>query len=88
MTQSLTFDDGTVFESSKAMESIYGLYLYFGGGQGMTDVVSVLSDNKKTKRIQYDYYKVKLVFEGYTELITISDEGNAITAIMGKVGAE
>jgi hypothetical protein len=68
------------------MESGNGLYLYFGGGISMMDVIRILSDSNKTSRIQYTYWKVELVFEGYTKLVMINDEGTAITAMLVKDG--
>ena len=87
MEQNLTFNDGTVFENSHAMEMGNGLYVYFGGAS-MLDVLQVLSDSEKTSRIEYNYNKVTLVFEGYTKPKTINDEGTAITGILEKDGAE
>lgn len=87
MEQSLTFNDGTICKDSHAMESRNGLYLYFGGGISMMDVIRILSDSNKTSRIQYTYWKVELVFEGYTKLVRINDEGTAITAMLVKDGA-
>jgi hypothetical protein len=68
------------------MESRNGLYLYFGGGISMMDVL-LLSDSNKTSRIQYTYGKVELVFEGYAKPVMINDEGTAITAMLVKDGA-
>ena len=86
MEQSLTFNDGTIYKDSHAMESGNGLYLYFGGGISMMDVILLLSDSNKTSRIQYTYWKVELVFEGYTKLVRINDEGTAITTMLVKDG--
>jgi hypothetical protein len=69
------------------MESGNGLYLYFGGGISMMDVLLLLSDSNKTSRIQYTYGKVELVFEGYTKPVMTNDEGTAITAMLVKDGA-
>ena len=87
MEQSLTFNDGTICKDSHAMESRNGLYLYFGGGISMMDVIRILSDSNKTSRIQYNYWKVELVFDGYTKPVMIHDEGTAITAMLVKDGA-
>ena len=87
MEQSLTFNDGTIYKDSHAMESGNGLYLYFGGGISMMDVILLLSDSNKTSRIQYTYWKVELVFEGYIKPVMIHDEGTAITAMLVKDGA-
>ena len=87
MEQSLTFNDGTICKDSHAMESGNGLYLYFGGGISMMDVILLLSDSNKTSRIQYTYWKVELVFEGYIKPVMIHDEGTAITAMLVKDGA-
>lgn len=86
MEQSLTFNDGTICENSHAMEMGHGLYVFFGGGISMVDVLRILSDSEKTSRIQYNYNKVTLVFEGYTKPVTVNDEGTAITAILAKDG--
>ncbi len=88
MKQSLKFNDGTVCENSHAMENGYGLYIYLGGGISMIDALGILSDSKKTSQIQYNYNKVKLVFDGYTKPVTINDIGTAITAIMVKDGEQ
>ena len=87
MEQSLTFNDGTICKDSHAMEMGNGLYVYFGGGLSIIDVLLILSDNDKTSRIQYNYNKVTLIFDGYTKPVTINDEGTAITAILAKDGA-
>ena len=87
MDESLTFNDGTKCKDSHAMEMGNGLYVYFGEGTSMIDVLLILSDSNKTSRIQYNYYKVQKVFEGYTRPATINDDGKAITAILEKDGA-
>jgi hypothetical protein len=69
------------------MEMENGLYVFFGGGLSIIDVLLILSDNDKTSRIQYTYWKVELVFEGYTKPVMINDDGTAITAILVKDGA-
>ena len=86
--QKLTFNDGTVFDNSRVSESAYGLYMFFGGGQTMREVIAVLSDPDKTSKILYDYNTATLVFEGYTEIYAINRTGNSITAIMQKDGGE
>ena len=87
MVQSLTFNDGTTFENSRAMEMGKGLYVYFGSGISMVDVLLTLADSEKTSKIQYNYNKVTLTFEGYTKPVTINDDGAAIAAILAKDGA-
>jgi hypothetical protein len=69
------------------MEMENGLYVFFGGGLSIIDVLLILSDNDKTSRIQYTYWKVELIFEGYTKPVMINDDGTAITAILVKDGA-
>lgn len=86
--QKLTFEDGPSFNDCRASESAYGLYLFFGGGQTMHEVVSVLNDPEKTNVITYEYNSATLVFEGFTEIYAINKTGNSITAIMQKVGDE
>jgi hypothetical protein len=82
--QSLIFNDGTKCEDSHVMEMGPGLYINFGGGISMSEVLQILSDSERLSRIQYVYGKTKLVFEGYVKPVTINDEGTAITGILEK----
>jgi hypothetical protein len=83
--ETLTLNDGTVYQDSYASESCYGLYVRFGGGLSMIDVLLILADSGKTSRITYTCNKVEIVFEGYTKPVAINDEGNGvITALLKK----
>ena len=48
----------------------------------------LLSVRANVNEIRYHYYKAELVFEGFTRITSLSDDGNRITAIMKKDGAE
>lgn len=86
MEQKLLMSDGTEFgNGSHAIKDGDTLYVYVNG-YTLADVFNALIDKDKTREITYILGKVKLVFEGYTKLIVVRDEGTFISAILQKEG--
>lgn len=48
---------------------------------------ALLSVQENVEKIRYHYYKVDLIFEGYTRITLLNDDGNRITAMLVKDGA-
>lgn len=89
MDEYLKLNDETVLKDSRAVESVNGLFLSIKDPDcGIVDVFNKLADPSKTKKITFHYYKVELVFDGYTQIVAIQDEGNLISVVLkkGKVG--
>lgn len=89
MDEYLKLNDETVLKDSRAVESVDGLFLSIKDSDyGIVDVFNKLADPSKTKKITFHYYKVELVFDWYTQIVAIQDEGSLISAVLkkGKVG--
>ena len=83
----LTLNDGKVFENSHAIEIGNDLFVYVQ--DGISDIRAVfenLIDAKKTSNIEYeDYGEHVTLFNGFSRLIAVRDEGNGlITAVLCK----
>lgn len=83
MEKTLTFSGGKKLQNSYALEGRSELFVYVEDeGATLPDVFKILADEKKTKKIVYKYSEAEYVFEGYTKLVSIRDEGTAITAML------
>ena len=86
MNEYVKFADGSIIPGH-ARKGVNALFLYLEG-ISKEAAQSLLSDPGNVKTIIYHYYKVDLVFEGYTELSVINQDGDIITAMLEKDGAE
>ena len=84
MEESLTMNDGMVLERSSAILS-WNLFVYLRE-VGFREAIEMLTDPEKTARIVYTRNSgEQAVFEGYTRLTAITDEGNGlVTAVLRK----
>ena len=80
--ESLTMNDGRVLERSSAILS-GNLFVYLRG-IGFREAFELLIDPEKTERIVYTRNSgEQVVFEGYTKLTAVTDEGNGlVTAVL------
>ena len=81
----LTLNDGTVLLDSNVYQDENRLYVYINNGDGMKEVFDLLIDPEKTQRIERKATGIDDIFEGFTKLINVTDEGNGmITAVLKK----
>ena len=85
MERYLKLNDGTILEDSQAYDDGKGLNIIIGDKSlDILQTVLLLSNKENTQRIIYHYYKVELVFDGYTKLVSVRDEGTMITVTLKK----
>ena len=83
--ETLTLSDGTVLQSSNAYQDELRLYVYIRNGNSLQEVFNMLIDPEKTAKIIMGANGIEKTFNGFTKLITVSDEGNGtITAVLKK----
>ena len=86
--EKLTLENGAELENSSAILS-GDLFLYARNGDGIRDVFLLLIEPENTETITYTMVNGEdRVFEGFTRLIAVRDEGDGlITAVMRKEAA-
>jgi hypothetical protein len=85
MERYLKLNDGTILADSQAYDDGKGLNIIIGDKSlDILQTVLLLSNKENTQRIIYHYYKVELVFDGYTKLVSVRDEGTMITVTLKK----
>ena len=72
--ETLTLNDGTVFDPAHAIEVNGILWVYLDGGLTLEEAFELLADPDKTSTITGNAYGVSTVFEGYTDLFCIRRE--------------
>ena len=83
--EKLKLNDGTVLENSHAFSNV-DLFLYIERSD-INTVFGLLIFPENTERIEYDAGGGPVVFNGYTKLIAVRDEGQGlITAVLRKEG--
>lgn len=83
MNEKLTLNDGTILEDSTVLMVDINLFLYIRNGSSLRDVFELLIEPAKTARITAEQYGQEVVYEGYTRLMSVRDEGNGqITAVL------
>ena len=83
--ETLTLSDGTVLQNSNAYQDELRLYVYIRNGNSIQEVFNMLIDPEKTAKIIMKANEIEKTFNGFTKLITVSDEGNGtITAVLKK----
>ena len=85
--QQLTLNDGTVLENSYAAETIDYLFLYIGNGMSIMQVMMLVIDQNKIRKITYsageniteynDYTTVHAISVGYGGMINVSLRRNS-----------
>lgn len=85
MPESLTFSNKQVLEHSSALRSGGDLFLYMRGTD-LRGAFELLIEPENTVRILYTHQDGSMaLFEGYTKLTAVRDEGNGlITAVLEK----
>lgn len=85
MDRFIKLNDGTILSDSQVYDNGKGLNFIIGDKSlDILQTVLLLSKKENTQKIIYHYYKAELVFEGYTKLVSVRDEGNCITAMLVK----
>lgn len=83
--ETLTLNDGTVLLNSNVYPDELRLYVYVRNNSNMQEVFNLLIDPEKTVSIIMNADNVEKAFNGFTKLVTITDEGNGtITAVLKK----
>ena len=83
MNETLTLNDGTILEGSTALQVDSNLFIYIRNGSGIRDVFEQLIEPEKTGRIAAEQYGTETIYDGYTRLMSVRDEGNGqITAVL------
>ncbi len=83
--ETLTLNDGTVLLNSSVYQDELRLYVYVRNNSNMQEVFNLLIVPEKTVRIIMNADSVEKAFNGFTKLVTITDEGNGtITAVLKK----
>lgn len=83
--ETLTLNDGTVLLNSSVYQDELRLYVYVRNNSNMQEVFNLLIVPEKTVRIIMNADNVEKAFNGFTKLVTITDEGNGtITAVLKK----
>ena len=86
MMETLTLNDGTILESSHAIENNDMLFIYVENGSTLSDVFEIFIDPEKTKKITFTQIDgAKITWRGYKRLMDVRDEEHGlITAMMKK----
>ena len=85
MEQYLETGNGIKLNDSYARESLYGLFVYIQDPEyDMVKALIILMNEKATQNIKYHYFKVDIVFNGYTKLKSVQDDGKRIIAMLVK----
>ena len=83
MNETLTLNDGTIIEGGTVLQVDLNLFVYIQNGSGIRDVFEQLIEPEKTVRITAEQYGKETIYDGYTRLMSVRDEGNGqITAVL------
>jgi hypothetical protein len=72
--ETLTLNDGTVFDPAHAIEVNGILYVYLDNGITLAEAFELLADPEKTSVITGNAYGNITTYEGYTDLFCIRRE--------------
>ena len=83
MPEKLTLNNGAELEKASAIRSELTLFVY-APDSDLRTVFGLLIDEENTQRIVYTQNNgTEIVFNGFTRLTSVSDEGNGlITAVL------
>ena len=88
MDEYLKFGNGETVKG-KARQNFDTLFVYLEDEtMNLYQAFALLSVQENVQEILYHYYKADLVFEGFTRITSLSDDGHRITAVLKKDGAE
>ena len=88
MDEYLAFGNGETVQG-KARQDFDTLFIYLEDEtMNLYQSFSLLSVRENVQQIRYHYYKADLIFEGFTRITSLSDDGHRITAVLKKDGAE
>ena len=83
MDEKLTLNDGTIIEGGTVLQVDLNLFVYIQNGSGIRGVFEQLVEPEKTGRITAAQYGTETIYDGYTRLMSVRDEGNGqITAVL------
>lgn len=86
MAQAIILKDGTTFDNASIISNGGCLYVYVNDGVSwIKTVFDSFIDSEKTAEIKFVTGEHETVYDGYTKLIAVRDEGNGlITAVLDK----
>ena len=88
MDEYLVFGNGETVKG-KARQDFDILFVYLEDEtMDLYKAFALLSVQNNVEQIRYHYYKADLIFEGFTRITSLNDDGHRITAILKKDGAE
>ena len=88
MDEYLVFGNGETVKG-KARQDFDILFVYLENEtMDLYKAFALLSVQNNVEQIRYHYYKADLIFEGFTRITSLNDDGHRITAILKKDGAE
>lgn len=70
----LTMKDGSVVHNAYALESSGRLFVYVMGALSLIAMMQIFGDSEKTGQIRSTEYGESKVYQGYTHLVTLSEE--------------
>lgn len=83
--ETLTLNDQTVLENSSAIEDENTLFVYTRNGYDMKFVFDLLYDSEKISTITAVSPGDERVYEGYSRLVAVTDEGHGrVSAVLKK----
>ena len=88
MDEYLVFGNGETVKG-KARKDFDILFVYLEDEtMDLYKAFALLSVQANIGEIRYHYYKADLIFDGFTRITSLNDDGHRITAILKKDGAE
>ena len=88
MDEYLVFGNGETVKG-KARQDFDILFVYLEDEtMDLYKAFALLSVQANVGKIRYHYYKADLIFDGFTRITSLNDDGHRITAILKKDGAE
>lgn len=88
MDEYLVFGNGETVKG-KVRQDFDILFVYLEDGtMDLYKAFALLSVQANVEKIRYHYYKADLIFDGFTRITSLNDDGHRITAILKKDGAE
>lgn len=88
MDEYLAFGNGEEIKG-KARQDFDTLFVYLEDETiNLYQAFALLSVRENVETIRYHYYKADLIFEGFTRITSLNDDGHRITAVLKKDGAE
>ena len=85
MNEYLKLGNELILKDSKARENHDTLFVYIEDKTiDFKKAYKLLSNQKNVEKITYHYYKADLIFEGFTKITSLQDDGYRIIAVLKK----